>query len=287
MERKGFLGGSDAVRIMNGDWHQLWLEKTGRVESEDLSDNFAVQMGTWSEDFNLHWFYKNYPMIIEKPNDDQKALMRMYSGSNSAEEYVSGFFRGHIDSLATTDTGLFVGVECKHTYQFNTMDKQLSRYMPQIQFYLWLMGETYTHSKVDGMYFSNIFGNNRYECVHVAPHYEFQNEIITECSKFWQFVTEDREPEDREGQFEPKKKIDAVAIDKLIAKDMTENNYFSELSAKYISQESSAKEFEATKKEIKTLIGEGEREVYNDRLSLKKDKRGAIRITIKGENNGI
>ena len=67
---------------------------------------------------------------------------------------------------------------------------------------------------------------------------------------------------------------------------MTENNYFSELSAKYISQESSAKEFETTKKEIKTLIGEGEREVYNDRLSLKKDKRGAIRITIKGESNG-
>ena len=38
MERKGFLGGSDAVRIMNGDWHQLWLEKTGRVEPEGPID---------------------------------------------------------------------------------------------------------------------------------------------------------------------------------------------------------------------------------------------------------
>jgi hypothetical protein len=32
MNRQGFLGGSDMVRIINGDWHKLWLEKTGRVE---------------------------------------------------------------------------------------------------------------------------------------------------------------------------------------------------------------------------------------------------------------
>lgn len=271
MERKGFLGGSDAVRIMNGNWHQLWLEKTGQIEPEDLSDNFAVQLGTWSEVFNIDWFYKCNPSLSY--NDD-------------STEFISGFFRGHVDGLIRTDDNLYAGIECKHTYQNNTIDKQLVRYMPQLQFYLWLMGEKYTHSKVDGMYFSNIFGNNRYDCVHVAPNYEYQKEVITECSKFWEHVMELKEPEDREGQFEPEKKIDAIAIDKLVAKDMTENNYFSELSAKYISQESSAKEFETTKKEIKTLIGEGEREVYNDRLSLKKDKRGAIRITIKGESNG-
>ena len=271
MERKGFLGGSDAVRIMNGDWHQLWLEKTGRVEPEDLSDNFAVQMGVMSEPFNLQWFYKNYTMLSAF---DSKFC-----------EFISGFLRGHVDGLIHTDDNNYAGIECKHTHQFNTMNKQLVRYMPQLQFYLYLMGERYTHSRVDGMYFSNIFGNNRWECVHVAPDYEYQKEVITECSKFWQFVTEDKEPEDREGQFEPEKKIDAIAIDKLVAKDMNGNNYFSELSAKYIKQESSAKEFEETKKEIKTLIGEQEREVYNDKISLKKDKRGAIRITIKGESD--
>ena len=94
-----------------------------------------------------------------------------------------------------------------------------------------------------------------------------------------------KEPEDREGKFKLQKKIDGIAIDKLVAKDMSGNNYFSELSAKYIKQEGSAKEFEETKKEIKTLIGEQEREVYNDKISLKKDKRGAIRITIKGESD--
>ena len=31
MERKGFIGGSDCVKIMNGDWLELWQIKTGRL----------------------------------------------------------------------------------------------------------------------------------------------------------------------------------------------------------------------------------------------------------------
>ena len=56
MERKGFIGGSDCVRIMNGHWLTLWHIKAGRSEPEDLSRNVAVQMGIHTEDFNLHWF---------------------------------------------------------------------------------------------------------------------------------------------------------------------------------------------------------------------------------------
>ena len=56
MERKGFIGGSDAVKIMNGNWYELWQIKTGRVEPEDLSHKVAVQMGITTEDMNLSWF---------------------------------------------------------------------------------------------------------------------------------------------------------------------------------------------------------------------------------------
>ena len=35
-DRRKSLGGSDANRIMRGDWHTLWLEKTGSKEPEDL-----------------------------------------------------------------------------------------------------------------------------------------------------------------------------------------------------------------------------------------------------------
>ena len=49
MERKGYIGASD-VSIILGEspWKtpkQLWLEKTGQIEPEDLSNNHAVQQG--------------------------------------------------------------------------------------------------------------------------------------------------------------------------------------------------------------------------------------------------
>ena len=40
--RIGFIGGSDAVQIMNGDWVKLWSIKTGKEQPEDLSNNFKV-----------------------------------------------------------------------------------------------------------------------------------------------------------------------------------------------------------------------------------------------------
>ena len=52
-ERFGFIGGSDVSRIMSGDWHSLWEEKTRRAEPEDLSDNLAVQIGTLTELFRF------------------------------------------------------------------------------------------------------------------------------------------------------------------------------------------------------------------------------------------
>ena len=30
MNRQGFIGGSDLYNIMQGNWHDLWLVKTGR-----------------------------------------------------------------------------------------------------------------------------------------------------------------------------------------------------------------------------------------------------------------
>ena len=39
-------------------------------------------------------------------------------------------------------------------------------------------------------------------------------------------------------------------------------------------------EHEETKKELKSLIAPNERELYSDKLSLRRDKRGSIRIVI-------
>ncbi len=66
MDRRGFIGGSDCVKIMQGEWQELWEVKTGRREPDDLSDNLPVQLGTFTEDFNLQWFEKQYQCTLGK-----------------------------------------------------------------------------------------------------------------------------------------------------------------------------------------------------------------------------
>ena len=62
LNRRDFIGGSDARTIMGNDEAalvQLWREKRGEVEPEDLSDVLIVQLGTVTEDLNRRWYERN------------------------------------------------------------------------------------------------------------------------------------------------------------------------------------------------------------------------------------
>src|SRR5438067_2587240 len=60
--RRSFIGGSDARIIMGSDEAaliQLWREKRGEAESEDLSGNLVVQLGAATENLNRTWYERN------------------------------------------------------------------------------------------------------------------------------------------------------------------------------------------------------------------------------------
>ena len=61
-ERRYFIGGSDARIIMGADQAallQLWREKRGEAEPEDLSGNLVVQLGRATEELNRRWYEAN------------------------------------------------------------------------------------------------------------------------------------------------------------------------------------------------------------------------------------
>ena len=61
-DRRRFIGGSDARIIMNSDETaliQLWREKRGEAEPEDLSANLVVQLGVATEALNRSWYERN------------------------------------------------------------------------------------------------------------------------------------------------------------------------------------------------------------------------------------
>ena len=60
--RRAFIGGSDARILMGSDERalvQLWREKRGEAEADDLSGNLLVQLGRATEDLNRSWYERN------------------------------------------------------------------------------------------------------------------------------------------------------------------------------------------------------------------------------------
>src|SRR5258705_8407744 len=66
--RRQFIGGSDARIIMGSDEAalvRLWREKRGEIESEDLSGNLIVQLGSVTEDLNRRWYERNTNQTVK------------------------------------------------------------------------------------------------------------------------------------------------------------------------------------------------------------------------------
>src|SRR5689334_21955029 len=62
IERRHFIGGSDARFIMGNDETalvRLWREKRGEVGPEDFSGNLVVQLGNVTEELNRSWYERN------------------------------------------------------------------------------------------------------------------------------------------------------------------------------------------------------------------------------------
>ena len=257
--RMGFIGGSDAVKIMSGDWHQLWLEKTGQGQPVDLSDQFNVQLGTYTEDFNIAWFEQEYNLQV-------------LAFQHEVSTKISGIpFKATLDGLLLED-GVYVGLECKHTSSFRKFDDILAYYTPQIQLYMQVVN-------IKSMYLSVIFGN-QWECKLIERNDDEWQRMLPILQDFWNHVV-NKIPPSSEMPNELPTGVQHMTIDNMVARDVSTDNRFIEIQHHYIEHLHDSKIFEECKKELKSYVKPNEREVYTDKLSIKRNKRGALTIHIK------
>jgi hypothetical protein len=254
MNRQGFIGGSDATKIMRGDWYDLWMIKTGRNKPDDLTDVLPVQLGILTENFNLNWFEKQHDKMVQ---NHQFEYQRTYNGVP---------YKGTIDGTVSGTNAL---IEAKHTHGQNTMDNVIEYYMPQIQLYMWL-------AEAEGCYMSVIFGNNKWETAYVSSDNSYQSVLLDACADFWGHVEADDEPI---GFNQPiQADINRIAIDDMVKRDATTDNEFVDAAITYINYKQHNAVFENAKKTLKEMVADNEREVYCDYLTIRRDKRGTLRI---------
>jgi hypothetical protein len=254
MNRKGFIGGSDCVRIMEGDWLRLWQVKTGRVESDDLTDNIAVQLGIHTEGFNLGWFEKQNDCLLG--NHQHEAEMQI--GTVPAKGIIDAMWEEAI-------------VEAKHTNDRNNMEGMIEKYMPQLQLYCHL-------NKANGAYLSVIFGNGRWESSYVSYNAVYFDSMWAVVSDFWGYVLRDEEPV---GIDIPQISTDKISVDDMVRRDASQDNEFISRAVDYLQYKDSAKRFEDAKSDLKQMVGPNEREVYCDMLTIKRSKSGSLLFTVR------
>jgi len=253
---ENYIRGSDMVSIMTGKWNELYNIKIGKLGRKDLSHEFHVLLGVETENFNLMW--------------SQRAFDYEWSAQKRFEmSYGSIPFQGTVDGY---DKDKHMIIECKHTHGMNTMENMINYYMPQIQFYLYISG-------AEQCLLSVILGN-RYEAVIIDESKLYQNDMLDKVKAFWEYVVHRQEPEDVYLRTSQAIK-DAIKIDGKTKRDVSKSNSFTEACTNYLLHEDTAKLFEKAKKQLKEEIKPDEAEIYNDVLSVKRDKRGSIRITKK------
>lgn len=261
-DRRGFIGGSDAVRIVQGHWHQLWLEKTGRAEPEDLSAEFAVQLGIYTESFHLRWLSQHMGYLCAAPI--------LQEGETHFRHKEYPWMRAMLDAwLPLKDTF----IECKHSHGANTAHDAALYYLPQIAHYCNVTG-------TDHGYLSVICGNRAPEVIKVEPSDEYRANLIELEKQFWWAVENDIEPSVEQDAAAVKASAKREAkLDGMRAVDMTGNNHWSDLAFAYIETKDARDSHEQAKEELKKLVPKDAYEVSGAGLVIKRSKSNALLIS--------
>src|SRR5262252_1686249 len=251
-----FIGGSDARIIVGSDEAaliQLWREKRGEAEPEDLSGNLVVQLGLATEELNRRWYETNTGQAI---TDVQSRIF------HPALRWMAATLDGRVQGSDTV-------FEAKFMLPWSFSENAAAeKYMPQLQHKMWVVA---ARSAV----LSVITGGGKW--VEITTHADplYQHLIVTVERKFWRCV-ENGEPPRLFGVEPPKPRIEAVRI-----VDMSASNSWAEFAGIFRSTRQAFLEHERARVELKALMPEDAKEATGHGVRARRSKSGAISIDLQ------
>ena len=249
--RRSFIGGSDARIIMGSDETaliRLSREKRGEVESEDLSGNLIVQLGTVTEDLNRRWYELNSGHVIK---DVQRR----------AQHQVIRWMAATLDGVVESTGAVF---EAKFMLPWSFSDEAAAeKHMAQLQHNMWVIQ---SRSAV----LSIITGGGKWVEMTITADPLYQHLLLTAEKKFWRCVETGETPH-LFGVETPRPRIEAVRV-----VDMTSSNSWAQFAGVFCQTRAAHLHHDAAKCELKKLMPEDAQEAVGHGVRAKRSKSGAI-----------
>ena len=255
VERRSFIGGSDARVIMGNDEAmllRLWREKRGEVEPEDLSGNLIVQLGTATEELNRCWYERNSGRRV---TDIQRRV------KHSA-----------IAWMAATLDGIVEGTEAVFEAKFMlpwsfSEEGAAEKYMAQLQHNMWV---THLRSSV----LSIITGGGKWVEIAIPMDPLYLSVLVQAEKKFWRCVQSGEVPHLVNAEA-PRPRIEAIRI-----VDMSSSNSWAEFAGLFRTTRDAFLDHERAKNELKALMPEDAKEAIGHGVRAKRSKSGAVSFDV-------
>jgi predicted phage-related endonuclease len=251
IDRRSFIGGSDARVIMGSDEAELirlWREKRGEVEPENLSDKLIVQLGTATEDLNRRWYERNTGLSIK---DLQRRI----------QHPVYKWMAATLDGVIDPGGAVF---EAKFMLPWTFSEEAAAgKHMAQLQHNMWV-------SDSRSAVLSIITGGGKWVELTINADPLYQHLLLTAEKKFWRCVTSGEVPH-LFGIETPRPRLEAVRV-----VDMSSSNSWAELAATFRRTQPTYQEHEGARADLKKLVPEDAKEATGHGLKAKRSKSGAI-----------
>jgi predicted phage-related endonuclease len=255
IDRRRFIGGSDARIIMGGDEAaliRLWQEKRGEVGPEDLSGNLIVQLGKATEDLNRIWYERNTGRSV----GDVQSFVK-----HSAISWMAATLDGIV-----TGTGAVFEAKFMLPWSFSE-EAGVEKHMAQVQHNMWV-----THLRTAVL--SIITGGGKWVEITIPMDPLYLSILVSAEKKFWRCVQCGEVPHLINAE-PPRPRIEAIRI-----VDMNSSNSWAEFAAVFRTTRAAFLEHERAKSELKSLIPEDAREAIGHGVRAKRSKSGAVSFDV-------
>ena len=278
--REGKLTASRVGVLMNGGdeaLYDLWRELTGDPSHvpADLSDVWAVQLGTVTEELNLDWYQRRTgrevtrrgEVVISRERPWASCTLDGWDGAYPSERGQAGpgMARRGTAGRGEARQGMEPAViEAKHVSGFEPLETIVARYTPQLMWQQYVTGSRLAVLSI-------IQGAREPVIEDVPLDDDYLAELLRRADEFWRCVVSLTPP-----VAPPPVAPPLPAAARTI--DMSGSNAWAAHASAWIEHRDGAVAFRTAEKEIKALVPEDASRAHGHGVEVKRARNGALRI---------